>query len=333
MARIKTRYRTVGGKKQIYGYTAVFYDPDRRPQEKSVTLRTSDKAAARRRLVELEQRYSMGTFDPWKDRAPEDGLTVETAAERYTASREGRRAASTVRADGSALKAFAEALPLGLPVAAVEARHVDRYINNARQRGLVENTLTTYYTRLNRFFRWCRDEALIRDNPVAAVERPKPETRVKVPLTRDQFDRLVQAVTAAVADHGVHMRAADDRWLVDVLHVGVGTGLRRGELCAMRWAWVDLEAREITVRRSHDFKPKSKHERTVPVRGEALEALRRLFREQDDADAETFVFRSPLARDGQNMPIDKDHVSKTFRKYRAQVGLSERTSLHCLRGR
>src|SRR5690606_702121 len=58
MARIKPRYKKKGGKKTLTGYVAVFYAPDRHPKEKSVTLRTPDRAAARRKLTEYERRYS-----------------------------------------------------------------------------------------------------------------------------------------------------------------------------------------------------------------------------------------------------------------------------------
>ena len=56
-------------RKRKSGYTAIFYDPDRSPQQKYVTLRTGDKDIARRKVTHLEHRYTLGTFDPWKDAA------------------------------------------------------------------------------------------------------------------------------------------------------------------------------------------------------------------------------------------------------------------------
>ena len=67
MARLKARKRTINGRRQIYGYCGVFYDPDQNPKERSVSLRTRDKRVAQRLLVELEKKFSLGEWDPWWD--------------------------------------------------------------------------------------------------------------------------------------------------------------------------------------------------------------------------------------------------------------------------
>lgn len=331
MARLKPRYRTVNGKKTVYAYCGVFYDPDRRPKEKSVTLRTSDRAAARRRLVDLERRYSMGEWDPWKDRAPEEGLSLDAAAERYVESREGKRAESTLRADESALRAFAETLPVGLPLSGVEPRHLDAYLADLRKSGRSADTLVTYYARLQRFFKWCKKEALVRENPLVDVERPKPARKEKMPLSREQFDRLVRAVEADLVIQAGRLKDGEVRWVLDVLHVAVETGLRRSELCAMRWGWVDLGRGEVVVRRAHGFTPKSKHERTIPVRGKALDVLRRLHAERPDEDEAAFVFRSTRGRPGDGEGLDPDYVSARFAHYRKMARLPKGISFHSLR--
>lgn len=46
-------------------YHARFYDPDRRPKRKEFSLRVSQKEAARRKLVRLEEQYEKDEFDPW----------------------------------------------------------------------------------------------------------------------------------------------------------------------------------------------------------------------------------------------------------------------------
>ena len=73
------------------GYTAIFYDPDRSPKQKYVTLRTKDKTVARRKLANLERQYSLGAFDPWKDAAPHEGVHLSEAIERYLKARNDRR--------------------------------------------------------------------------------------------------------------------------------------------------------------------------------------------------------------------------------------------------
>ena len=331
MARLKPRYRTVNGKKTVKGYCAVFYDPDRRPREKSVTLRTSDKAAARRTLVKLEDRYSRGEWDPWKDRSPEEGLSVDKTIERFVAARQGRLSDDTIRADKSVLGAFSDTLPVGLPISSVEPYHLDRYIHGLRKQGRAADTLVTYYARLSKFFAWAKSEGLVRENPAGDVERPKPAHKEKVPLTREQFDRLVAAVEADAVLHGDRLKDGEVRWLADVFRVAVATGLRRGELCAMRWSWVDLARQEITVRRADGFVPKGKNERTIPVRGAALDVLRRLDAERSDEDDSAFVFQSTRGRKGDGEGLNKGYVTNRFAHYRDLARITDRASFHSLR--
>lgn len=72
------------------------------------------------------------------------------------------------------------------------------------------------------------------------------------------------------------------RWRVmhAMLVVALRTGLRIGELCALRWHNVDLAKGVIWVRESYNFKhkkrksPKGKKHREVPLSNEAIRALR-----------------------------------------------------------
>lgn len=331
MARIKPRYKKKDGKKTLTGYVAVFYDPDRHPKEKSVTLRTTDRAAARRKLTDYERRYSMGEWDPWQDRAPEEGLSFAKAAERFVAASAGRKRESTRGADERALDAFAASLPAAIPLAGVEPRHVDRYLHGLRVAGRSPNTLVTYYTRLNRFFKWCVREGLVRYNPCTDVERPKQAKREKVALSREQFDRLVRTVEADLVLQGDRLKAGEVRWMLDLLHIGVATGLRRSELCAMRWSWVSLELKELTVRRSDGFVPKSGHERTIPLRGKALEVFGRLHDERTDEDDSAFVLRSTRGRKGDAEGLNPEYVSSRFLHYRKKARLPKGATLHSLR--
>lgn len=72
---------------------------------------------------------------------------------------------------------------------------------------------------------------------------------------------------------------ASGEWRAMVL-VALRTGLRRGELLALKWEDVDLSAERVTVRRSLwgdvEGSPKGGRTREVPLSAEALSALRAL---------------------------------------------------------
>jgi integrase len=94
-------------------------------------------------------------------------------------------------------------------------------------------------------------------NVAGAVNPPKVEETEVESLTADQ----IATVRAALNDH----------WLEPIVVLALSSGARRGELLALRWADIDLEAATVRIERSLEqtktgvrFKaPKAKHGRRV----------------------------------------------------------------------
>lgn len=82
------------------------------------------------------------------------------------------------------------------------------------------------------------------------------------------FDEAEQLIEAA---------AVEPEWQRLII-VALNTGMRRGELLALRWENVDPRARKLVVRRSTtrnvETAPKNWKSRTIPLNDRALEALR-----------------------------------------------------------
>ena len=123
------------------------------------------------------------------------------------------------------------------------------------------------------------EQQLIARNPAEVFRRrlPKIERREMVALTADQSRQLLKAIN--------HQRLY---WPV---LIALATGMRRGEILALRWRNVDLETGNIRVVESLEqtqsglrFKPpKTDHPRAVIVPPTVIEELRRLKREQAQA--------------------------------------------------
>jgi len=142
---------------------------------------------------------------------------------------------------------------------------------------------------------------LILRNPVSAVKAvPEPDREVQPP----PMDAVTQMLELA--------KPLGD-WLYPALYLLVYTGIRRGELLALRWDAVDLEKAEIRIlwslgRRSnglHLSKPKTVHgNRTVSIDASTVAVLRRHKEHQDLekaqlSDAYTdngIVFADPLGQ-------------------------------------
>lgn len=82
-----------------------------------------------------------------------------------------------------------------------------------------------------------RDRRLA-DNPIREAKRPRKPASNRSTAAKALSDVDVKAITGAVAGHR----------LAPLVTVALHTGMRRGELCGLRWADVDLEAGTIHVR-------------------------------------------------------------------------------------
>jgi integrase len=120
------------------------------------------------------------------------------------------------------------------------------------------------------------EQQVIARNPADAFKRrlPKVEPRTMVTLNEEQSARLLRAI-------------AHSRLYWPVL-LALATGMRRGEVLAVRWKNIDLDRGTLRVVESLEqtktgirFKaPKTERPRLITLPGYAVEELRRLKREQ-----------------------------------------------------
>ena len=100
----------------------------------------------------------------------------------------------------------------------------------------------------------------------------------------------------------------------------VATGLRRDEICSLRWEVVNLQDRVITVGIWHDTK--SHHQRSVPLAGPAVTVLEG----RHEEGARGYVF--PGVEGGK---MSGDYLGKKFKKFARMAELPENVTFHSLR--
>lgn len=359
--KVRPRYKGKGKGKTLIGYYAEFYDPDRSPPQKRIALGTKDETSARQRVTEMEREAALGLFDPWVDPVRRSDLTFEEAKKRFIASREGR-SQKTVNNYEAILRILGESLPAGVLATQVNLRHLRKFLD---KESLNETSRDTYLRHLNVFFRWAKKERLIEANPAEALkERTKgvrKQKRLPKYLTEKQVSTLIEHLLkaganpngdgereeeaegkevkksktrsngSASAEGSPHEGGAGDgpnpnQWLADIVTFTVNTGLRRGEVCSLRWGAISLSERKVEVRNSHGFKAKSGEERTIFLAGDALAVIERRAAERTSDDETAFVFTRP---DGT--PLNGDFLSKQFRKYADDAKLPKGSTFHGLR--
>ena len=176
---------------------------------------------------------------------------------------------------------------------------------------------------LNALYRFSIRRRWATTNPVAEVDLPPVEASSDIRY-------LEPAEVEAVARHA--LRGPYEHVDRALYVTAAMTGLRQGELVALRWRDVDWTASRIRVRQNHvlgEFgTPKSRRStRSVPMApqvGAALDALSTVTRSPGDDD---LVFADPLTGGA----LGKPQILRRFRAALAAAGLEESHRFHDLR--
>lgn len=107
------------------------------------------------------------------------------------------------------------------------------------------------------------------------------------------------------------------------------TGLRRGELCALKWSNVNFSNHTLTfgLQRLSDGSTqglKGHQTRTIPLTPGAQKALESIY--FSDVKKETYIFLNKRGK-----PINPDNISKQFRDLQRRLGLEHTMKFHGIR--
>jgi integrase len=146
-------------------------------------------------------------------------------------------------------------------------------------------TVQKYLVVLGSIFRHAKRRYGLRSNPLDDVERPRVRSKVEI-------DILSPAEVWAL------VRAAESEQDAAIFLTAAFTGLRQGELLALRWRDVDFERRVVRVHRTYKSgngvdTPKSGRGRSVPMADEVARALARLGEREDGTGDDDLVFLGP----------------------------------------
>ena len=222
-----------------------------------------------------------------------------------------------------------------IPLSKLSASRIQKYyaqlINDGRydgRGGLSAQTVKHHHrvlnSALNRAVKW----GLLRHNPVLQADSPRVPKRVPRTLDAHEVQQLIDAARGTPFEV--------------LIHLAVFTGLRRSELCGLRWSDIDQETKTVSVSRVKHQKgrgvvfeePKAKSSsRLLALSVASVDLLARYKREQADqrrfqgADLgdEELLLTWP-----GGTPITPDAASKAVPRIAKQAGLGHVT-LHELR--
>ncbi len=171
----------------------------------------------------------------------------------------------------------------GTRVRRIGPEDIGRFNTILRERGCSASTRAKHLRVLGAclqaavFYRYAESNP-VRELPPA--QRPRPERKEAAYFENDELPRLFG-----------HLRDEPYRSLC---LVALKTGMRQGELVALRWCDVDLEEAVVRVRRSRTGStlgtPKNRERRDVDLISDVVEMLARLRGEGENANGDSLVF-------------------------------------------
>ncbi len=196
---------------------------------------------------------------------------------------------------------YFESLGVFVP-ANLKGSHVEDFLTN-NLRGKSGKTKKEYLSALKGALNRAVNIDLMDFNPIIAVANPKIIIRKVEFLRKQDIRKLIE-------------NAPTDLKLAIIILVN--TGIRLGELWALRWIDVDFNSNQLLIRSYEEFVPKGNRDRSVPMNQDCLSAIQALLsmRQID----QTNVYR---------LTCNAKRLSNKFGRYVRSIGMKVR--LHDLR--
>lgn len=244
-------------------------------------------------------------------------MNLRTFFAQWNERRVGLRQISAQTAEGyaSALAAFLDAHG-ARPLDAVTPDAVEAFYI-ARLKSVSPATLKGTHVLLVALFKEARRRKLISASPMDEVAAPKGASSEKKALDAAQ----IRALLAYAADRPLLLRA---------VRLAIATGLRRGELCALLWSDLDLEAGVLRV--SKNVVRVGKVEVvTTPKTAAGVRELALPADLLDELRASAGAPGEPLLRTQQGGRPSLAYLSELLKSALRAIGCDEGFSLHSTR--
>ena len=226
----------------------------------------------------------------------------------------GRKPATT-EAYESLLRVHLVPFFAGRSLDAISADDLEAFVRAEAQDGKSAKTIRNALGFLHSIYEFGQRKGWAKTNPCKLVDKP-----------RDAGDADIRFLVAEELDAVVRAEQGDmlAPTLALIYRTAAMTGLRQGELIALRWQDVDWPAAKVRVRRSFvrgEFSsPKSRRgTRSVPLADELAAELERHFQASAFQADDDLVFAHPTL----GGPLDRGKVRKRFKAALKRAGVRE----------
>ena len=249
-------------------------------------------------------------------------LAVRPFLDRFMAEYACNKALKTQQGYLQLINAYLEPIAR-LPVQKLTAKHIQEIYNTLRERGKSPTALALHRV-LHKALKWGVEKDILVKNVSDAANPPAPMKRKMRVWDKESRTKFFQAI--------------QDHKYSDLLRVTMATVLRRGEVCSLKWEYVDFIGHQIHIYKKIirisglglvESEPKTeKSKRTITMTPSIEDLLRKAQGTQigqrdelEDAWVNSgYVFSQP---DGT--AIDPDLITKAFKKMVKEVGMPHLT--------
>ena len=292
------------------------------PSYHTVEAKTQRKAEKARDelILDLERRGAAYT----------SRLTLVEFLERFIQYKEDGRTVEPSTISGYRKEAKVVARYLGATrLADVSIPAVSAWMAQMSDEGYAPRTVAKAFALLRQALKFAVAQDLITKNPCDFCKPPKLQRRKMRVLDRAERTRMLQLA-----------REAEPSPLALAIELALTTGMRRGEVCGLRWS--DIGEREVAVNHAislvsgtpYEKEPKTAgSRRTIPLTGRLYAVLRAIEKDRRYVSAELGVpFGDPYVLgtpDPQSRPYHPTQLTKDFKAFCDMNGFE--TTFHDLR--
>jgi integrase/recombinase XerD len=195
------------------------------------------------------------------------------------------------------------------PLQSIGIREIEHFLSKKKEEAS-EWSARKYYGSLAAAFEKAIHWELIKVNPFRKIKKPKPPEVMPLFFSEDEFNTLLSSV---------HSKDFRELCITALL-----SGLRLGELLALRWNDIDFYSKVIQVKNSETFTTKTRKNRIVPMSEELFRLLRD--RKENIKNESMFVFHNEKGK-----PLKEQTISQQFKKHVINAGINNKLHFHSLR--
>ena len=170
------------------------------------------------------------------DLTEQGGLTLSEWLDQWLVSKEGMVRSSTLNGYRGYIENHIRPCLGEKRISQIKAVDIQRFYDML-SRKLASGTVRRIHTTLHGILKAAAQARLVPRNPVEKVTPPKFSYQGKKVLTAEQVDRLLETIQKDALWH-------------DLFYTELTTGLRRGELCGLRWEDFDAASGSLKVCRT-----------------------------------------------------------------------------------